>query len=192
MWSFPCPCWTVNIELLFASLKNCQTVANMSAHPQMTPYGIVIQNVKWSMNEWVLTYVDQIRFSALNGWCQYRASHVSGMCHFRCSMSNTTLLQTCQILFMCTFHLPRDQIKTKKTHKKQRKTNKTNPPKKPRRANAQQSKCHSYRTSLQSSSLQNQPLQMFGLQQNDCTSSSFPITYWPCVKGKVIHTEIIL
>ena len=56
-----------------------------------------------------------------------------------------------------------------------------------RRANAQMIHIrHTYRTSSQSSPLHNQPSWAFALlhttlQQNDCTSSQFPITLWPSV-----------
>ena len=67
-----------------------------------------------------------------------------------------------------------------------------------RRANAQElHTCHIQGTCLQASPLHNQPLQhTFGLlhaclQQNDCTSSNFPVSLWPW-EVKVIQTGIKL
>ena len=61
-----------------------------------------------------------------------------------------------------------------------------------RRANAQtiHMRC-TYRISLQSSMLHNQPLFRLlhaTVEQNDCESFSFLVTLWPWVKVKVIHT----
>ena len=56
---------------------------------------------------------------------------------------------------------------------------------------------HTYRTSSQSSSLHNQPswtseLLHSTLQQNTCTSLTFPVTLWPWVNIKIIQIGIKL